>query len=150
KVAEETFGAGILRPSLLRVDGQTVAARLIVRSNKTIYCSVSGFEPAWWDYGPVTLLDTESLKAAIARADVSVNLSKNPETSKLRWSEEVEFHHDFTLVGERLRSQCLFTIRAAAAAVHGVRGERRRAHMRLPAPPTDGHSGFPGFWRRSK
>lgn len=122
-----------MRPALLRVDGQAVAARLVLRSNGAVFFSISGFDPAWWDYGPLTLLDAESLRAAIGRGDTHANLSIGPDTSKLRWSERLELHQDFVLVGSRGRARRLFTAWAAASAVRDVEQGRRRARSRRSA-----------------
>jgi CelD/BcsL family acetyltransferase involved in cellulose biosynthesis len=129
-VAERTFGTGLVRPSLLRVDGKAVAARLVLRSNGAVFFSISGFDPAWWDYGPLTLLDAETLKAAIGRGDTLANLSIGPDTSKLRWSEQLELHQDFVLVGNRTRSRLAFSAWAAGSAVKSVGEGRRRARSR--------------------
>ena len=132
-VAKRTFGTGLVRPVLLTVDGEPVAARLVLRSNGALFFSISGFDPAWWDYGPLTLLDAESLKAAIGRGDRLANLSIGPDTSKLRWSEQLELHQDFVLVGSRRRARALFTAWAAASAVKEISENRRRARSRRAA-----------------
>jgi CelD/BcsL family acetyltransferase involved in cellulose biosynthesis len=143
EVAERTFATGLVRPTLLRVGEAAVAARLVLRSNDAVFFSVSGFDPAWWDYGPLTLLDAESLKAAIDRGDTHANLSIGPDTSKLRWSERLELHQDFVLVGNRTRSRLAFSAWSAAAAVKTVGENRRRARSRRAAEaPASG--GAPG------
>jgi CelD/BcsL family acetyltransferase involved in cellulose biosynthesis len=129
-VAERTFGAGLVRPALLEVDGEVVAARLVLRGNGALFFSISGFDPAWWDYGPLTLLDAESLRTAIERGDTHANLSIGPDTSKLRWSERLELHQDFVLVGNRPRARRLFSAWAAASAAKAVGEGRRRARSR--------------------
>ncbi len=142
QVADRTFGTGLVRPTLLRVDGNAVAARLVLRSNGALFMSISGFDPAWWDYGPLTLLDSEALKAAIGRGDTLANLSIGPDTSKLRWSERLELHQDFVLVGNATRSRLAFSAWAAASAVKTIGENRRRARSRRTAPPASG--GAPG------
>ena len=132
-VAERTFGAGLVRPALLRIDGEAVAARLVLRGNGALFFSISGFDPAWWDYGPLTLLDAETLRAAIERGDTYANLSIGPDTSKLRWSERLELHQDFVLVGNRARARRLFSAWAAASALRDVDEGRRRARSRRAA-----------------
>ena len=53
-VAERTFGSGLVRPSLLRVDGKAVAARLVLCSNGAVVAATPAMRAAaspafaWW------------------------------------------------------------------------------------------------------
>jgi CelD/BcsL family acetyltransferase involved in cellulose biosynthesis len=99
------FDAGAACVPRIRVDGTDAAARLILRGNKSIFFSVAGLDPEYWDYGPGTMLVAETLGDAIARGDTSANLSMNPDEGKLRWSERIEVHNTFMLVAPRRRSR---------------------------------------------
>jgi CelD/BcsL family acetyltransferase involved in cellulose biosynthesis len=104
------FDAGHLVPVVLQVDGRPVAARLLLRSNGTLFFSASGFEPAAWEYGVATTLMAECLKWAVERGDTAANLSSGPEVSKLRWSEQLSLHQDFLLTGDSRRSRGAFAL----------------------------------------
>ncbi len=105
KAAAAMFEAGAGSVPLIRIEGTDAAARLILHGNASIFFSVAGLDPAYWDYGPGTMLVVEALREAIARGDTSANLSMNPDEGKLRWSERIEIHNAFMLVAPRRRSR---------------------------------------------
>jgi hypothetical protein len=104
-------------PALLEVDGDVVAARLLLHAGGETFFSLSGFAPDWWEFGVATTIVAEALRARIERGDTCANFSTGPERSKLRWSRELRLHHDFVLVRKRPRSSLAFgafwTMRAA-------------------------------------
>jgi CelD/BcsL family acetyltransferase involved in cellulose biosynthesis len=104
-VAHEMFHAGHLTPYRLLVDGQAVAARLLLHANGGTFFSVSGVDPAWQPYNVATTLHVECLRRAIARGDHLANLSVGPDVAKLRWSEQLQLYQDIVLVGPRRRSR---------------------------------------------
>jgi CelD/BcsL family acetyltransferase involved in cellulose biosynthesis len=104
------FGEGLASPLVLRVNDSPAAGRLVLRGNRSVFLSFSGIDPAWWNLSPGTTLISEIMKAAIARADSSVNLSLYPEERKLRWSEVLELHNDFLAVAPRRRSRLAFSL----------------------------------------
>jgi CelD/BcsL family acetyltransferase involved in cellulose biosynthesis len=105
KVGPAMFEAGAGSVQRIRIEGADAAARLVLRGNGSIFFSVAGLDPDYWDYGPGTMLVVEALRQAIARGDTSANLSMNPDEGKLRWSERIEVHNAFMLVAPRRRSR---------------------------------------------
>lgn len=86
----------------LVLDGEVVAAQLVLHSNGTSYVHSSGFKTEVWDFGPVTLLHGELVRHAIARGDTLVNFSPGPNVSKLRWSERLWVSNEFAVgAGDR-------------------------------------------------
>lgn len=118
-VARRMFAAGQLTPLLLRIDGATAAARLLLHANGVTYFSLSGFDERWWRHNVATTLTAESLRLALGRGDHTANLSVGVDVSKLRWSERLDLYQEFVVVGARRRSQIAFSLfwQARAAAV---------------------------------
>ena len=106
-------------PALLEVDGQIVAARLLLHAGGSTFFSLSGFDANWWDFGVATTLVAEALRGRILRGDATANLATGPERSKLRWSNELRLHQDFFLVRTQRRSSIAFEAYwTARAATH--------------------------------
>jgi len=103
-------GGDDLIPCLLRADGDVVAARLMLRAGDTVYLSVSGFDPMFWDQGVATTLLAECLRFAIGQGARSANLSTGIDVSKLRWSEDIQRNEDFVVVAPRTRSRVAFSL----------------------------------------
>lgn len=122
--ARRMFSAGHLTPYLLQVNGAPVAAQLILNANRTTYFGISGFDPAWWQYSVATNLMVECLREAISRGDNLANLSLGPDVPKVRWSEQIEVHHDFMVVNSRRRSRLAFNLFWQLSAVTRLRQER--------------------------
>jgi CelD/BcsL family acetyltransferase involved in cellulose biosynthesis len=133
--------SGHFTPLVLEVDGEEVAARLVLETGGSSFFSVSGADPAWWHYNVGTTLLALALERSIDRDGVLVNLSHGPDVSKLRWSEELEYAQSFLLVGERLRSRVAFAAFWHARAEYMRRDQRRRhagSRRALPdAPPAE-------------
>jgi CelD/BcsL family acetyltransferase involved in cellulose biosynthesis len=94
--------------SVLRCKGEIVAGLVILRSNTQVYTSVTGADPKAWQLGPGTIMITELARREINRGTSSVNLSAGPNQSKLRWSERLEFNHDFVIVGAGTMARARF------------------------------------------
>ena len=116
----------------LHLDGEVVAAQLALHMPGVSYVHSSGFDQAEWSLGPVTFLQAELVKYAIARKDTVVNFSPGPNVSKLRWSRKLWVTHEFAYgCGPRslqLRYatyQTLSSLRANATAVRFVRQNAR-------------------------
>lgn len=132
--------SGHARILTLDVAGKPIAAQLVLDAPSGSYLGFSGIDPDWWQASPVTLLALHAAEAAVERGQREFNLSVGPSVSKLRWSEQVRQHPEFTVCGPRRASRIAFTafrMAAAAAAVrreterHQARGKRRetkRAH----------------------
>ncbi len=77
----------------LRIGTEVVAARIGFVVADSLYLYYSGFDPAWARYSVMTTTVAEAFKYAITNGITTVNLSPNPERSKLRWRpREVVFH----------------------------------------------------------
>jgi CelD/BcsL family acetyltransferase involved in cellulose biosynthesis len=128
-VCQDLSRTGHGKVGLLKADGEAIAAVLLLRANGCVFFSASGMNPEWWDHGPMTLLQAECLRDAISAGDRSANLSIGPDVSKLRWSEKLELHNHFVIVGPRLRSQAAYAMYApfrSAAVVAGHLGGQLR------------------------
>ena len=129
-VARHMFAAGHLTPGVLRVDGEAAAARLLLTANGVSFFSSSGFAAKWWPYSVATTLMAECLRYAIDRQDTLANLSPGPDVAKLRWSECLDLHQEFLMVGPRRRSRLAFSVYwqlRAAALIGRERGRHRGA-----------------------
>ncbi len=100
-------------------DGRQIAAQLVLHAPGTLYVHSSGFDPATWELGPVTHLQEHAFRAACEAGDRWVNLSPGPNRAKLRWSERLLRHDEFTLGFGSRRTL------ARLAAVGGARHLRR-------------------------
>jgi CelD/BcsL family acetyltransferase involved in cellulose biosynthesis len=110
----------------LDVLGEAIAAQLVLLAPHATYLGPSGFDPAWWEYSGVTVLQLHAAEAAVERGHRTFNLSVGPSVAKLRWSERIQQHPEFIVCGPRRSSQIAFTAYRVAAAVAEVRRERTR------------------------
>jgi CelD/BcsL family acetyltransferase involved in cellulose biosynthesis len=101
---------GAFLPCVLRVDGEDVAARLVLRSSDELYFSFSGFHPRWWAEGVATTLMVECLRWGIDHGCTRANLSVGVDNAKLRWSEDIEVHEGFTVVAPRRSARAAFAL----------------------------------------
>jgi CelD/BcsL family acetyltransferase involved in cellulose biosynthesis len=125
-VGRRMHPAGVFTPLVLEVDGEAVAARLVLDTHDAAFFSFSGSDPAWWRYSTGTTLLAAALRRSIERSQTSANLSHGPDVSKLRWSEEIQYAQSFLLVGERLRSRVAFAAFWHLRAEYMRRDQRRR------------------------
>ncbi|HEU5485272.1 MAG TPA: GNAT family N-acetyltransferase [Microlunatus sp.] len=79
----------------LELGGAVVAAQLVLHAPGLTYIHSSGFIADVWDLGPVTFLQGEAISAAADRGERWINMSPGPNVAKLRWSEQLDVHHDF-------------------------------------------------------
>lgn len=79
----------------LHLDGKIVAVQLALRAPGLAYLHSSGLDPEAWAMGPITFLQEQVVREAAERGDRWVNFSPGPNVAKLRWSEQVDVHHDF-------------------------------------------------------
>ena len=132
-VGRRLHPAGVFTPLVLEVDGEEVAARLVLDTRDAAFFSVSGSDPAWWRYSAGTTLLAAALRRAIERGETIANLSHGADVSKLRWSEELQYAQSFLLVGERLRSRVAFAAFWLLRAEY-VRRDQRRRHIGRQRP----------------
>ena len=96
--------------ALLNVGGTAIAGRVVLRAGGGAFLSFSGADPEHWTLGASTALIVAAIQRAIAQGDRSVNFSINPDGAKLRWSEEIEQHNEFLVVGPTRRAQRAFDL----------------------------------------
>lgn len=119
----------------LYLDSEVVAAQVALHARGTSYVHSSGFKPETWDLGVVTHLHGEVIRHAVERGDSVVNFSPGPNVSKLRWSEQLWIHHEFSF-GSGPRSlharfgayQALTSIKAGLHNAARQRPSRSRSH----------------------
>lgn len=96
--------------SFLRLDGVPIAGRLLLHANQGVFLSFSGVEPEHWRLGASAMLTAAAVQRSIERGDELVNFSSSPDSAKLRWSEQLEFQHEFLVVAPSRRSRLLFSM----------------------------------------
>jgi CelD/BcsL family acetyltransferase involved in cellulose biosynthesis len=101
---------GAFLPCSLRVGDEDVAASLVLRGSDELYFSFSAFDPRWWAEGVGTMLMAECLRWGVDHGCTRANLSVGVDNAKLRWSEEIEVHQSFMIVGERRSSRAAFSV----------------------------------------
>ena len=115
---------------LARHNGVVVAGQLVLSDGGTDYLSITGLDPAYWALSLNTLLIFEAMAYAAKQGRKAVNLSTGPDISKLRWSNEIVTHHDFTIVRGSLRARLAYGLYAHVAMSRRHRDERRRHRRR--------------------
>jgi CelD/BcsL family acetyltransferase involved in cellulose biosynthesis len=114
----------------LDVEGTAIAAQSVLRAPDATYLGVSGVDPAWWRFSPVTLLQLRVAESAIGRGHGEFNLSTGPGVAKLRWSEHVRQHPEFIVCSPRRSSRLAFMAYRVAATAAGVRREYARHQVK--------------------
>jgi CelD/BcsL family acetyltransferase involved in cellulose biosynthesis len=112
EVVQPLAASGHLEANVLRVGEDTAAVLLTFRAGRATYFWLSGLDPAFWDYGCMTLLQADCIRRAASDGQAVVNLSVGPAPSKLRWSEDLEHWQDFSIVGARRRSRYAYMLHA--------------------------------------
>lgn len=85
RAVEALMNAGRLEFCTVDIGGETVASRICLHADGRLYLYYSGFDPAWWRYGVMTLLVTERIKLAMDEGIRSINFSPGLDQSKERW-----------------------------------------------------------------
>jgi CelD/BcsL family acetyltransferase involved in cellulose biosynthesis len=80
----------------LELGGEVVASQLVLHAPGLTYIHSSGFRADVWDLGPVTFLQGTAISQAADRGEDWINLSPGPNVAKLRWSEQIHVHDDFS------------------------------------------------------
>jgi CelD/BcsL family acetyltransferase involved in cellulose biosynthesis len=127
--------AGRARIAILSVDGEALAARLLLTSNRSLFLSCSGADPAHWRLGAQTALVAASIRRAIEQGDELVNFSVTPDSGKLRWSEQLAFDHEFLVVSPSRRARIAFSTWWQLRAGRVLAGSRRVAAARIAVRP---------------
>jgi CelD/BcsL family acetyltransferase involved in cellulose biosynthesis len=112
----------------LDVEGEPIAAQLVLMGPDGTFLGPSGIDPAWWGVSAVTLLHLHAAEEAVRRGHSVLNFSEGPSTYKLRWSEQVRRHPEFVVCGPRRSSHIAFLgyrLAATAAGVHHATTRQR-------------------------
>jgi CelD/BcsL family acetyltransferase involved in cellulose biosynthesis len=113
----------------LTLGGEVVASQLMLHAPQLTYIHSSGFRADVWDLGPVTFLQGLAISDAADRGEDWINLSPGPNVAKLRWSEQVDVHDDFSYgSGNRwlyLRYAAFSLAQTWAQVSHAVRVNRQ-------------------------
>jgi CelD/BcsL family acetyltransferase involved in cellulose biosynthesis len=117
RVAHALAGAGVLNLGVLEVDGRLAAVRFNMEMNAALYLHHSGFDPALWRYGVMTLLVTEGIRSAIARGLEVVNFSPGTDQAKARWKVEDRPMVDLVLIRKTPRWLLLYLLWSGLRAV---------------------------------
>jgi CelD/BcsL family acetyltransferase involved in cellulose biosynthesis len=123
----EHGGVAIYR---LVVQGETLAALLVLRTRMSSYISISGIGEAAWYYSAVTLLQGQAFGDAVSLGSATFNLSTGPDTAKLRWSAELGLTNDSALVSDSASSQIRFAAFRHASMLSRQFRERQRHRPR--------------------
>jgi CelD/BcsL family acetyltransferase involved in cellulose biosynthesis len=114
----------------LDVEGEPVAAQLVLLAPDATFLGPSGIDPAWWGVSAVTLLHLHAAEEAVRRGHSVLNFSEGPSTYKLRWSEQVRRHPEFVVCGPRRFSHAAFLgyrLAATAASIHHTAARHGKA-----------------------
>jgi CelD/BcsL family acetyltransferase involved in cellulose biosynthesis len=129
-VAPKMAAAGYLSIWSLATDSGTLASLLVLHANGHVHFSVSGMNPDFWNFRPMTLLRSECIRAKLATGSRRVNFLVGPNAGKLDWSETIEVHHHFALVSGRKRSRVLYAGYAISNTLREYRSQVRAASGR--------------------
>lgn len=97
-VAPRMMETGHLGFAEVRIAGSAAASRIYMDAPRCRYLYFSGFDPAWWRYGVMTLLVTECVKDAISRRRGAINFSPGGDQSKTRWGGTAYERGQYVLV----------------------------------------------------
>jgi CelD/BcsL family acetyltransferase involved in cellulose biosynthesis len=106
-VAPRMAAAGYLSVWSLIADSRPVASLLVLRADEELFFSVSGMDPTFWNFRPMTLLREACIRAAIPTGARRVNFLVGPNAGKLDWAETIEVHHHFSVISGRRRARAL-------------------------------------------
>jgi CelD/BcsL family acetyltransferase involved in cellulose biosynthesis len=83
--ASEFAASGDLRVALLHIDNRPAAAIYAFTAGRTIYCYLSGFDPAMVKLSPGTVLLGWLIEQAIAEGLTEIDFLRHPESYKYLW-----------------------------------------------------------------
>lgn len=107
-VVTKMAGRGAASVYELLVGDEVMATQLILHTATASYSSVSGAAEEIWPYSAVTYLQSQAVADAQTAGHSRMCLSVGPNQAKLRWTNKVETHTEFGLVGPGARSQLLY------------------------------------------
>jgi CelD/BcsL family acetyltransferase involved in cellulose biosynthesis len=130
--------AGHAYVALCEIGGEPVAGRVVLRAGGATFLSYSGLDARFWQLSTPTLLMTAIVRRAIEQGDRVLNLSLNPDPAKQRWTQQVEIHNEFVVVGPARRSRLLFSLFWQARFGRALRDKRRFGGVAVAGDPADG------------
>ncbi|MGZ4335576.1 MAG: GNAT family N-acetyltransferase [Gaiellaceae bacterium] len=137
EAAQKWSRSGGATAAFLSLDGAPIAGRLLLDANRTHFLSFSGFEPEHWRLGASASLMAASIQRAIDLGGELVNFSVSPDSAKLRWSEQLDFQHEFVAVSPARRSRYLFSLWWQLSARRALTQTRRLLDGQLPSDRRD-------------
>ncbi len=109
----------------LLVGDQVMASQLILHTRTASYSSISGATDEIWPYSAVTYLQSRAVADAQQDGHVRMCLSIGPNQAKMRWTDRVEVHTEFAVVGPHRRSRGLYLLTAGKGLLSSYVAERR-------------------------
>jgi len=76
--------------ALMRINDEVIAAQAYVFYEDEFTLYYSGFDTAWYDYSPLTVLIGEIIKYAITQKVARLNFLSHPAPFRLRWGTQTE------------------------------------------------------------
>jgi CelD/BcsL family acetyltransferase involved in cellulose biosynthesis len=146
-------GRGELRIFELEVGGDVVASRLAFLLGSDMWMHSSGYDPAWKNYGVMTVLTTEMIKWAFAQGVDRVNLSTGRDQSKTGWRPREVVFRNAVQISPTWRARAAFGPFRAYEALGRARvkaTERNRGRHQPVEPPDPSVANPEGGGRFSK
>ena len=85
EAAAQFCASGLLRLGVVRIDGGAAAAVYGFRTGDTLYCYLSGFDPAMAKQSPGAVLLGWMIEQAVAEGIKEVDFLRHPESYKYLW-----------------------------------------------------------------
>jgi CelD/BcsL family acetyltransferase involved in cellulose biosynthesis len=131
--AEGAGASDLMTIYSLRVGGRVLAAHVVLHAPTTSTLLVSGIHPDGWEFSPMAVIIREIMRDAVAAGRHRLNHSAGPDTGKLRWSETMETHPEFSIVRTGAVARAAFLAHTHLAVGASLRRERNRQGD-APAP----------------
>ncbi len=85
RVAPALAEAGVMRLTILTVDGVNTAAQISLQCGETVYVYYSGFDPAWRRYSVAMIATAQCIRDALERGVMRVDFLSGSGQFKERW-----------------------------------------------------------------
>ncbi len=115
--------------AVMEADGRPIAAQAFFEMSGRMTVYYSGYDPAWYDFSPLTVLLAEVIKDGIGRGIHTVNFLRGDMPWKARWGarEGVPL--------QRLTGRLSYFLEAVTATYHRGRPLRRRLKRLVTSHP---------------
>jgi CelD/BcsL family acetyltransferase involved in cellulose biosynthesis len=130
---------GELRIFELEIGGNVVASRLAFLLGSDMWMHLSGYNPAWKNYGVMTVLTTEMVKWAFAQGVDRINLSTGRDQSKTGWRPREILFANAVQISPTWRARAAFgPFRAYEAwGLARLKAAKRERGRHQPVDPPD-------------